>query len=367
MNKLDRKTTDKTQRLLNHAKAKNIITERQFDELIQLNAELFGKQNLATATLKDDTPKFVLSHLLYYFGGLIAIGAMTLFMTLGFDSYGSVGVMLISGLYAVFGAGVVYWLHQKNLLTPYSIVLGFLLCLVPLFMFALQDSLGLWQEYDHYRDYHSWISVQWLILEISTLIVGAVMMWRFKRSFVMLPISITLWYLSMDIVPLLTQDAEWFDWELRKLVSLYFGLLMLVGAIWVDFRQHHKMSGQDFAFWLYIIGVMTFWGGLSLQESDSELAKFMYCMINVAMMITGIVLRRRVFAVFGGFGVAGYLGYLAYDVFEDSMIFPLVLALIGFAVIAFGVFWQKHEEKIYQKLLSLLPNTVQQKLLNLYE
>ncbi|WP_394261692.1 hypothetical protein [Moraxella boevrei] len=202
--------TDKTQRLLNHAKAKNIISQHQFDALIGLNDDMFNYE-VKTAIQQDNTPKFVLSHLLYYFGGLIAIGAMTLFMTLGFDSYGSVGVMLISGLYAVFGAGVAYWLHKKNLLTPYSIVLGFLLCLVPLFMFALQDSLGLWQDYDHYRDYHSWISMQWLILEISTLIVGAVMMWRFKRSFVMLPISITLWYLSMDIVPLLTQDAEWFD------------------------------------------------------------------------------------------------------------------------------------------------------------
>lgn len=104
--------TDKTQRLLNHAKAKNIISQHQFDALIGLNDDMFNYE-VKTAIQQDNTPKFILSHLLYYFGGLIAIGAMTLFMTLGFDSYGSVGVMLISGLYAVFGAGVAYWLHKK--------------------------------------------------------------------------------------------------------------------------------------------------------------------------------------------------------------------------------------------------------------
>lgn len=357
--------TDKTQILLTRAKANHIINDDQFKQLIQLKNELFADD--LTTTVTDDKPKFVLSHLLYYFGGLIAIGAMSLFMTLGFDEFGSLGIMVITLLYAIFGAGVAYVLYQKQLLTPYSIVLGFLLCLVPLFGFAVQDYLGLWQEHSHYQDYHVWISVQWLILEFSTLIVGAVMMYRFRRSFVMLPICVTLWYLSLDILPLLTQDSEWFDWDLRQTVSIYFGLLMIVGAIWVDFRQNHQNMRQDFAFWLYIVGAMTFWGGLSLQDSDSELAKFMYCLINIAMMMTGVMLRRRVFTVFGGIGVAMYVGHLAYDVFKDSMIFSLVLALIGFAVIAVGVFWQKHEEKIYQKLLSVLPTSVQHKLLDLYQ
>ena len=32
-------------------------------------------------------------------------------------------------------------------------------------------------------------------------------------------------------------------------------------AFWVDVRTRH---GQDFAFWLYLFGGMTFWCGLSL-------------------------------------------------------------------------------------------------------
>lgn len=357
-----------TQQLLDTALTDQIITPDQHQQLLaryeQLVSHNFDKN---TQIQTNDSPKFVLSHLLYYLGGMIAIGAMSVFMTLGFSLYGSGAMMTICVCYAVLASCIARFLYQKNLKTPYSILLGFILCLVPLFTFALQHYLGFWQEYSDYQQYHQWVSPQWLILEVATLLVGVAMLWRFRRSFLTLPIALTLWYLSMDIAPLLTQSE--LDWDLRQLVSVYFGLAVIVGAIWIDIRQHTRQSviEQDFAFWLYIVGVMTFWGGLSLQDSDSELAKFMYCMINVALLLLGVVLRRRVFAVFGGMGIAMYLGHLAYEVFKDSMIFPLIVALIGFAVIFLGVFWQKNESRIYAKLLSFLPTHWQHTLKNLHQ
>ena len=111
-------------------------------------------------------------------------------------------------------------------------------------------------------------------------------------------------------------------WELRKLVSLYSGLLMIGLAFWVDIRSRHK---ADYAFWLYIFGVITFWGGLSSQSSDDELSKFIYFCINLLMIGVGALLIRRVFVVFGALGSCGYLGYLAFDVFSDSWLFPMTL------------------------------------------
>jgi hypothetical protein len=45
-----------------------------------------------------------------------------------------------------------------------------------------------------------------------------------------------------------------------------------------------------YAFWLYLFGVMTFWGGLSSQSSNSQLSHFIYCMINVVMIFVGVFL-----------------------------------------------------------------------------
>lgn len=97
-----------------------------------------------------------------------------------------------------------------------------------------------------------------------------------------------------------------------------------------------------------------------MMHSDSELNKFIYLCINLAMIAAGAMLSRRVFAVFGGLGAAGYLGHLAYDVFKDSMMFPFVLTVIGLGVIYLGIIWQRYEEAISSKLRELLPLPVKE-------
>jgi hypothetical protein len=150
------------------------------------------------------------------------------------------------------------------------------------------------------------------------------------------------------------EPAQWMQlWDLRKWVSLWFGLAMLLFALLVDLRARH--SRQDFAFWLYLFGVLAFWGGLSLMKSDSELSKFLYFCINLLLIGVGAVLARRVFVVFGGLGAAGYLGHLAYDVFADSWLFPVALTAIGLGVIWLGILWQRYEPVITARLRAPLP------------
>jgi len=188
-------------------------------------------------------------------------------------------------------------------------------------------------------------------MEFATLAAGAVMLWRYRLPFLVMPVAVTLWYMSMDLTPFLYGDADT-AWELRKFVSLWFGLLMVLLAFWVDVRTRHD---RDYAFWLYLFGVIAFWGGLSLMHSDSELNKFLYLCINLLMIVAGAVLSRRVFAVFGGLGAAGYFGHLAREVFRDSILFPFVLTIIGLGVIYLGILWQRHEEAISSRLRAMLP------------
>jgi hypothetical protein len=84
---------------------------------------------------------------------------------------------------------------------------------------------------------------------------------------------------------------------------------MTLVAFWIDVRA--RKDSKDYAFWLYLFGVLTFWGGLSLLNSGSTLGKFLYLCINIAMIFIGAVLGRRVFAVFGGIGVAMYMSLSA--------------------------------------------------------
>jgi hypothetical protein len=102
--------------------------------------------------------------------------------------------------------------------------------------------------------------------------------------------------------------------------------------------------------------VIVFWGGLSLQDCDSELSK----LLNLLMIAVGVVLVRRVFVVFSGLGCYSYLGHLASDVFNDSWLFSITLTLLGLGIIYLGVVWQKLEKAITAKPHTLLPMSLRE-------
>ena len=57
----------------------------------------------------------------------------------------------------------------------------------------------------------------------------------------------------------------------------------------------------------------------------------------------------------GALGVAFYLGDLSYRVFRDSMMFPFALTLLGLGVVWLGVWWQRHEVRLHQRLARYVP------------
>lgn len=325
---------------LEQAVSQEIITAQQADELYQ-----FLEKGL------ENTPQFNFTHVLYYLGGLIAIGAMTLFMNLGWEKFGGAGIFFIALLYAAIGLKITHSFVAKNLHIPAGICVTFVVCLTPLAIYGLQQWLGVWPEKQVYQGYHRYIEWHWLYIELGTLAVGAAMAWWYRYPFMLLPVAVTLWYLSMDLVVMINGGE--YAWELRQLVSLYFGLLMIGLAFWIDIRSRHS---ADFAFWIYIFGVITFWGGLTSMDSNSELSKFLYFCINLVMIGVGVVLIRRVFVIFGALGVCIYLSHLASDIFKDSWLFPISLTLIGLGIIYLGVIWQKHEKWITEKSRNMLPN-----------
>ncbi len=328
-----------TRGTLQSAVEENILSSEQADNLVE------HLRGCPTAG-----PVFDFTHVLYYLGGMIAIGAMSLFMNLGWESFGGFGIFFISLIYAAIGLLLSNKFQAKGYAIPAGICATFVVALTPLAIYGIQQALGLWPDDTTYREYHRYIKWHWLYMELGTLAVGVVIAWKYKYPFLIMPIAVTLWYLTMDLTAMLSGGD--ITWELRKLVSLYSGLLMVGLAFWVDVRARNS---ADYPFWLYLFGVLAFWGSLSLQHSNSELSKFIYLCINMIMIGVGVLLVRRVFVIFGALGSCGYLGHLAEDVFQDSWLFPIALTAIGLLVICLGVLWQKNEESITRKAQSILP------------
>lgn len=313
----------------------------------------------APVVVPPSGPRFSFTNTLYYFGGMLAIGAMSLFMTLGWATMGAGGLLAISVAYLLACLKAADYLKARQLPVPAGILATLAVVLVPLVVWCVQQLMGLWPPGgpESYAAYHTHINWRWLTLEFATLAAGVVMLWRYRLPFMVMPVAVTLWYLSMDLASALMQN-DGFNWEFSRDVSMLFGVATCAVAVWVDVRCRAATdpeARQDFAFWLYLFGALMFWGGLSLHDSGSQWGKLGYAAINVLLVFVGAAIGRRVFTVLGGLGVAGYLGYLSYQVFEDSLMFPFALTALGLGVVALGIWWQRHEATLHAKLSAWVP------------
>jgi hypothetical protein len=335
---------------LRAAAAAGVINSSQFEALL---AFLATRQPVPSMS----APKFDVVHLLWYMGALVVISAMGLFSTLAFSTMGGPALAATALVYAALftGAGHYLWTVRK-LRTPGGLLIAIAVSMIPLAVYGVQDSYGAWSQFGKpgtVRDFYVWIKGSWIFMEIAT-IAGALIALRFYRfPFIVFIMAVALWFLSMDIVPWIT-GSQFSNWETSRRVSVGFGLAIIAAAIVVNMRQR---SG-DFAFWLYLFGVMTFWGGITASSGGTAVDKALYCAMNFGFLLISAFLGRRVFAIFGTIGIAFYLGDLADKVFKDSMLFPFALSLIGIGIIAFGLYYHRHQHAISAWVERCLPESL---------
>ncbi len=344
--------------LLQSAVKAGLITEEQafklWEYLDQQRQNVSNEIPDLTHVIKS--PRFSLGHVLYYLGGLIVIGAMSWFMVSAWESLGGFGIAAFAAFFAgaFFIVGKNLW-QQDEYKIPGGILVATSVAVVPLIVYGVQKGLGFWPSGSipsSYKDYHIYIKGNFVLMELVTVFVACAVIRVIRFPFITFPAVLALWYLSMDVVPWLL-GAEYNSWEFKRSLSLCFGMTMLFVTYFIDRR-----TKEDFAFWGYLFGGLIFWGALSSMSSNTELGKFVYCLINLGLIFLSVFLSRRIFIVLGSMGVFYYIGHLAHKVFKDSLVFPLALALIGVLVIYIGILYQKNKEAIHLWLLSNLPESI---------
>ncbi|KPL55013.1 hypothetical protein ABB55_24595 [Prosthecomicrobium hirschii] len=323
-------------------------------EFLAARLALRGTTAPAAAAAAVPVRRFDLTHLLWYAGALIVMAAMTIFTTTAFNALGG-GALIITGLFYAFAFGAfgnALW-RSPETRTPGGLALTVAVAMVPMIIYGIQDALDLWRfaqgKPGEYKAFFPYIHGSWIYMELATVAAAALVM-RFRPfPFLLMPAGIALWFFSMDIVVWL---AHFDTVATRANVSVLFGLATIAAAWAVDLKARDK---GDYAFWLHIFGIMTFWGGLTAQDSKGEIGPLLYCLINVGLLLFAVYMNRRVYAVFGTIGVATYLGHLAAQVFRDFLAFSFVLTLIGVGVIALGIWYNKNRDRFARWLDASLP------------
>jgi hypothetical protein len=302
--------------------------------------------------------KFDLSHVLWYAGALIVMSAMGLFSTLAFSAMGGTALTVTAVVYAgAFGAAGDYLWRTKNLRVPAGLLVTVAVSMMPLAVYGVQSQCKLWDGEDPgaYQDFFNWSENSWIYMEVATIAAAGVALWRYRFPFLVFVMAVMLWFLSMDVGAFVNGDASFGgdgSWHSDQVISEVFGLAMM-GAAWAIDRR--RFESGDFAFWLHLFGIMTFWGAVTSTDSDSEVLQAVYFGLNVGLVLWSVFLMRPVYAVFGALGMLLYLGHLAYDVFADSLLFPFALSALGIGVIWVGLVYYKRRVAIAGYFEARLP------------
>jgi len=226
--------------------------------------------------------------------------------------------------------------------------------MTPLAVYGFERMTGVWLQGapGEYEDFYDYIKGGWFPMEVGTVGAGLAALRFFRFPFLTAPIAFALWFMSMDLTPLI-YGRLYYEAQGYQLVSLVSGLIVLVGAYLVDRRTE-----EDYAFWGYLFGMFAFWGGLTMFEGRSELDWCIYGLINAGLIPLSVLLQRRVFVVFGAMGVFGYVGHLAWEIFEDSLLFPFALSTAGLAIIALGILYAKNRDRIEGTVVRAVPTGI---------
>jgi len=335
------------------------ISERELKDLAVAGViDAATAERIAThlASAGAERPRFDLTHTAYYLGALVVMSALGWFMNEAWARYGGWVLTVIAVAYAVAFtvAGESLW-RKPGLRQPGGLLFTLAVWMTPLAVFGIQYALGWWprEARSSYQEYYPLISGSWVVMEAATIVAAAVALKLRPFPFLTFPLAFALWFLSLDLAALLIGSHRPVAFEQKQLITLLFGATVLGVTYLLDRR-----TDQDYAFWLYLFGLVAFWGALTYDGVGSV----GYCLINLGLMVVAVLLQRKTFMVFGAIGVYSYLGHLAFDVFRNSLLFPAALTALGIAIIAAGVWYRSREAAVEAALLRILPGAVRRTL-----
>ncbi|OGX03983.1 MAG: hypothetical protein A3G87_04655 [Omnitrophica bacterium RIFCSPLOWO2_12_FULL_50_11] len=280
---------------------------------------------------------------LYYFGAMIIIFAFTYFLVSQWETLSSWTVLGIALGFQALCFGMGYYLRYK---LQYRISGGLLTTaaasITPLAIYSLERIFGVWPADAKgmgYSDYWRWIRPCWVYMELATLMVAFIALYRARFSLIMLVIGHTLWFLSMDIVGIILGTNTNYgepSWEARRWVSIVISAAMIGVA-----KLLNRRTREDYSLWLFIYGGLIFMTAGAFTWLDHEAGALIYLATQIMFIVMSVKWQRTSLMVFGALGFYIYLAHLAYDLFKNSPFFPIALALIGLLMILGTVSFQR--------------------------
>jgi hypothetical protein len=249
--------------------------------------------------------------------------------------------MLLSVIYfAAFFFGAERFGKSPGLRVPSGLLYVLAASMTPFFISSLQ--LLTWKGADF-----MWTG---LAVALATLVVGNVLTARARISFVCLPALLAGASAACYGTALLFTHDTWFGLnEAWGLVG--YGVFSTVLSLVID-----KRSNEDYSFWGYGVGAISFWAGLTVVVGGDGWG--LYALVGLVSMFASVILSRNVFAFTGGFAVLAYVAHISYTYFSNSIAFFFSMGVVGFLTMLVGVWYVRNAEQVQKVALKLVPKSM---------
>ena len=332
--------------LLRRALGDGIVTADQAERLRTLAAE-----DGASPSRGGEAPRgFNAVNVAYGIGALLVLFAFAWFLFDRWGRLGAWGVLAVVAVYASILVAMAAWLRRRGFPGAASVAIMLAVSLTPLATWALLSLAGRWPEgglANRWQSYAPWMAWQWLVVELSTILVALlVLRWRRLVSLTH-PIAVALWGLHYHLGQLVR--GEWGSLAYERWMLMANALMILVVADFVERWQERTAPGEgprgrehgDFASAFWLVGLIAFaFAYADLWERAGDW-RHLLPVIALGFVAMSLYLRRRVILAFGVLGVFVYVAWLTDSVFRDIVSFPIVIAALGILTIAATVWTQR--------------------------
>lgn len=208
--------------------------------------------------------------------------------------------------------------------------------LVPFAVYSLERGLGWWpkgQDPGVFQEFRLYIRPGWVLMEVATIVVGLSYFYFVRFPFLFAPISFSLWFLSMDLAPLLPRYNINL-YQTRRWVSVLFGLFTMIAGYGAELVLGNH---PDFGFWLYLFGIIPFWFAFMLEFPSEELLHSVQLIVNACLLLVGSQLDRMMFQWFGIIGVCASTAGIFYTKSSQSLSLYMLKAVLASALLSESV------------------------------
>ncbi len=257
-------------------------------------------------------------------GVLLVIGAHAWWSTKGYEAMG-IGIVLALTLLwqagflaaAEWAKGAGYGLIESG----FAAIVAFY---TPLTIYSIERLLGARFDHDDFADFYPWISGGWVFMELGAIVVAAVLMYRYRRPFLTLPLTLFTGFLLMDATVRIVGDDGWDDEGAIKKVVLAGGIVLGLVAAALDYRGWRR-----FAFWPHATSIWLVAWGLPLCTGAHTRSLFAVAALD---LVVGVWLARIVYLASGGI-----IGWIALSMSAHGAAFPFILMAGGLLFIVTAI------------------------------